>query len=144
MWSSHNTYLPIVLNVQTQKLSRLLLQRIYAARESFYLHNSLLTKVLAQNRGLGSARKGLIFIRSQKGTQPGWLTQTGQTQQGIRYHVPSCLVPVGELAGGKWVAAPEVCGALGNKSYSVHFAAFFVSSAYQYYCCYCLLHLLFC
>ena len=28
------------------------------------------------------------------------LTQTGQTKQGTRYHVPSCWVPVGELAEG--------------------------------------------
>jgi len=48
---------------------------------------------------LGSARTGLVFTRSQEGTQPGGLTQPGQTEQGIRYHVPSCWVPVGWGAG---------------------------------------------
>jgi len=36
-----------------------------------------------------SARMGLTFPRSQEGTQPGQLTQTGQTEQGIRYQVPT-------------------------------------------------------
>ena len=45
---------------------------------------------------LGSARTGLIFTRIQEGTQLGGLTQSGQTQQGTPYHVPSCWVPVGE------------------------------------------------
>jgi len=49
---------------------------------------------------LGSARTGLIFIGIQKGAQPGGLTQPGQTEQGIPYHVPSCWVPV----GGSWAA----------------------------------------
>jgi len=48
---------------------------------------------------LGLARTGLIFTRIQEGTQPGGLTQPGQTEQGIPYHVPSCQVP----AGGSWV-----------------------------------------
>jgi len=59
---------------------------------------------------LGSARTGLMFTRSQEGTQLGWLTQTGQTEQGIQYHVPSCWVLVGELAGGKAVTARECAG----------------------------------
>jgi len=51
---------------------------------------------------LGSARTGLIFTRIQEGAEPGGLTQPGQTEQGIPYHVPSCWVPVGgELRGGK-------------------------------------------
>jgi len=49
---------------------------------------------------LGSARTGLIFTRIQEETQPGGLTQPGQTEPGIPYHVPSCWVP----AGGSWAA----------------------------------------
>jgi len=30
---------------------------------------------------LGSAQTGLVFTRSQEGTQPGRLTQTGQTHR---------------------------------------------------------------
>jgi len=41
---------------------------------------------------LGLARTGSIFTRIQEGTQPGWLTPPGQTEQGIPYHVPSCWV----------------------------------------------------
>jgi len=48
----------------------------------------------------GSARTGLIFTGIQEGTQPGGLTQPGQTEQGIPYHAPSCSVPV----GGSWAA----------------------------------------
>jgi len=49
---------------------------------------------------LGLVRTGLSFTRSQEGTQLGGLTQTGQTEQGIWYHVPSCWVlSGGELAG---------------------------------------------
>jgi len=33
---------------------------------------------------LGSARTGFIFTRSREETQPGGLTQTGQTKQGIQ------------------------------------------------------------
>ena len=47
---------------------------------------------------LGLGRTGLIFTRIQEGTQPGWLTQPGQTEQGIPYHVLSCWV----LVGGSW------------------------------------------
>ena len=47
---------------------------------------------------LGLARTGLIFTGIQEGTQLGGLTQPGQTEQGIPYYVPSCLVPV----GGSW------------------------------------------
>ena len=49
---------------------------------------------------LGLARTGLIFTGIQEGAQPGGLTQPGQTEQGIPYHVPSCWVPV----GGSWAA----------------------------------------
>ena len=45
---------------------------------------------------LGLARTGLIFTRIQEGAQPGGLTQPGQTEQCIPYHVPSCWV----LGGG--------------------------------------------
>jgi len=44
---------------------------------------------------LGSARRGLIFTRNQEGTELSGLTQPGQTQQGIPYHVSSCWVLVG-------------------------------------------------
>jgi len=50
------------------------------------------------------ARRGLIFTRSYEGTQPG------QTEHGIRYHVPPCWVLGGELAGGKSVTAGECAG----------------------------------
>ena len=55
---------------------------------------------------LGLARTGLIFTRSQDGTQPG------QTKQGIRYHVPSCWVwrgggQGGPTPGGRLVVAQE-------------------------------------
>jgi len=42
---------------------------------------------------LGSARIGLIFTRSQEGTQPRWLTQNG--------HVLSCLVLRGGAGWGR-------------------------------------------
>jgi len=58
-----------------------------------------------------SARTGLIFTRSQEGTQAGGLTQPGQTEQGIPYHVRSCWVPGGgELARGKGVTTQEKAG----------------------------------
>jgi len=57
---------------------------------------------------LGSDRTGLVFTRSQEGTQPGGLTQADQTEQGILYQVPSCFVPVeGELGGRNSLAARE-------------------------------------
>ena len=49
---------------------------------------------------LGLARTGLIFTGLQAGAQPGGLTQPGQTEPGIPYHVPSWWVPV----GGSWGA----------------------------------------
>ena len=87
---------------------------------------------------------GLIFTRSWEGKQPGRLNQTGQTGQGIQYHVPSCQVPVGELAWGEGSRNLWMRGALGGESCSVHFAVCFVYSPYQYYCRYCSLRLLFC
>jgi len=57
---------------------------------------------------LGSAKTGLIFTRIQEGTQPGELTQPGQTEQGIPYHVPSSWVPVGGSGeAGNSLAARE-------------------------------------
>jgi len=50
---------------------------------------------------LGWARTGLIFTRNQEGTQLGGVTQPGQTEQGIPYHVVSCWVLVGG-AGLGW------------------------------------------
>jgi len=47
------------------------------------------------------ARTGLIFTKSLKGTQPGQLTQTGQTKQGIQYHETSCCVLGGETGWGE-------------------------------------------
>jgi len=44
---------------------------------------------------LGLARTGLIFTGIQEGAQPGGLTQPGQTEKVIPYHVPSWRVPVG-------------------------------------------------
>ena len=57
---------------------------------------------------LGSARTGLIFTGIQEGAQPGGLTQSDQTEQGIPYDVPSWWVLVGgELSGGNSLAAWE-------------------------------------
>ena len=76
-----------------------------------------------------SAKTGLIFTRSQGGTQPGGLIQPGQTKQGIAYHVPSCWVlGVGELRGGKPVAAWEREAASGGESNSLHSVLFCVFS----------------
>ena len=77
---------------------------------------------------LGLTRTGLIFIRCQEGTQPGWLTQTGQTKQGIQYHVPSCWVPRGGADWGEVNHSSGVSWALGGESCSVHiqFCGFFL------------------
>ena len=57
---------------------------------------------------LGSATTGLIFTGIKEGAQPGGLTQPGQTEPGIPYHVPSCWVPVtGKLGGRNSLTAPE-------------------------------------
>jgi len=94
---------------------------------------------------LGSVRTGLNFTRSQEGTQLGWLIQTGQTKQGIRYHVPSCWVPCGELAGvGSLVASRECTGHRAVRVALCISTVCFVYSPYQYCCCYSSLHLLFC
>jgi len=94
---------------------------------------------------LGLARTGLIFTRSREGTQPGRLTQPGQTEQGVRHHVPLCWVPGwgGGAGRGEGSRGSGAGGALGGERGSVHFAVCFVYSPYQYCCCYCSLHLLF-
>jgi len=46
-------------------------------------------------------RTGLIFTRSQEGTQPGWLTQTGQTNGVFDTMCHHALFQVGELAPGE-------------------------------------------
>jgi len=52
---------------------------------------------------LGSSRTGLIFTGLQEGTEPAGLTQPGQTEQGIPYHVLSCWVPV----RGSWATGTQ-------------------------------------
>jgi len=92
------------------------------------IHLQVLVKlinVIARPLVLSSARKGLIFTRSQEGTQPGGLTQPGQTEQGIPYHVPSCWVPAGGELGGKSVAAQEGAVAAGGESSFLCSAALF-------------------
>ena len=74
---------------------------------------------------LGLARTGLIFTRSQEGTQPDRPTQTGQTEQGIRYHVPPCWVPGGGAGWGEGSYGSGACGAPGGESCSVHFTVLF-------------------
>ena len=92
---------------------------------------------------LGSASTGLIFTRSQEGTQPGGLTQPGQTEQGIPHHVPSCWF----LVGGNWAGGTHL--QLGSVQRALRVAVFvllfcFMYSPYLYHCCYCSLCLLFC
>ena len=53
---------------------------------------------------LGLARRVLIFTGIQEGAQPGGLTPSGQTEQGIPYHVLSCWVPV----RGSWAAGTHL------------------------------------
>jgi len=48
---------------------------------------------------LGLARTEFIFTRIQEGTQTGGLTQPGQTEQDIPYHVLSCWVRWGGPGG---------------------------------------------
>ena len=79
--------------------------------------------VLANQLVLGSARIGLIFTRSQEGTQPGWLTQTGQTKQGIQYHVLSCSVLSGE-AGWREVNSGSGAPGIGRQELLCAFPLF--------------------
>jgi len=94
---------------------------------------------------LGSTRTGLIFTGIQEGAQTGGLTQPGQTEQGIPYHVPSCWVP----AGGSWAAGTHSW--LGSVWWRREVRAAlcvvlfcFVYPPYLYRCCSCSLCLLFC
>ena len=85
---------------------------------------------------LGSSRTGLIFTRSQEGTQPGELTQPGQTEQGIPYHVSSCWVLVG---GSRAAGTLSLLWSVRQRQ-SVRVALcvllFCVAySHYQYHCC---------
>jgi len=81
---------------------------------------------------------------SPEGTQPGRLTQPGQTEQGIRYHVPSCWAPVGgSWAAGRQLRVGSASTAAGSESGSVHSAVCFMYSSYLY-CCNCSLCLLLC
>ena len=89
---------------------------------------------------LGSARTGLIFTRIQEGAQPGGLTQpqSGQTELGIPYHVPSCWVPVGEAVRRELTRGSGACGAgpIRNNG-SVGRAVHVVFSPHLYRCCSC-------
>ena len=89
---------------------------------------------------LGMAGIGLIFTRSQEGTQPGWLTQTGQTKWGIWYRVMSCSVPSGAAGQGRgqlWLGT--VLGIRWWESCSVHSIAFLLISivvlSVRFLCC---------
>jgi len=67
-----------------------------------------------------SIRSLPIFTRIQEGTQLGELTQLGQTEQGIPYHVLPCWVLVwGELGGGNSLTARECTVVVVGESSSV-------------------------
>jgi len=93
---------------------------------------------------LGLARTGLIFTRSQEGTQPDGLTPPGQTEPGIPYHVPPCWV-LGGGAGRRELSRGSggLSGGAVRESGSV-LRVCFVFSPYLYRCCSCSLCLLFC
>jgi len=66
---------------------------------------------------LGSAGIELIFTRSQKGTETGWLTQTGQTKKGIHRIIESldtmcrhAQFGVGELDRVRLIASVACAG----------------------------------
>jgi len=108
----------------------------------FLLHPGFILFLKFFKLVLGSARVGLIFIRSQEGTQPNGLTQTGPKNAvfDTMCHHAGCWR--GELAGGRWTAAREPLGIRWWESCS-SYSLLFVYSPYQYRC-YCLLRLLFC
>jgi len=89
--------------------------------------------ILSSNSVLASARTGLIFIRIQEGTQPGGLTQPGQTEQGIPYHVLSCCVLAGgELGGGNSVVAWKCVAVAGGESCSLRSVLFCVGCVVRF------------
>jgi len=76
---------------------------------------------------------GLIFTRIQEGTQLGGLTQPGQTEQGILYHVPSCWVLVGGgLGGGNSLVAQERAAAAVVESGFVARSGFVLFSVFPF------------
>jgi len=89
------------------------------------------------------ASTGLIFTGIQEGTQPDGLTQPGQTEQGIPYHVLSCWVPVG---GEREAGIHSRLGSMaaGGDSGSLCGLFYFVYSPYLYRCCSHSFCLLFC
>ena len=92
----------------------------------------------------GSSQDRVNFYKKPGGDTAGPADQTGQTKQGIRYHMTSCLVlkggagweEVNSSSGERWASGGERC--------SMHSTVCFVYSSYQYYCCYCSFPLLFC
>ena len=75
---------------------------------------------------LGLDGTGLIFTRSQEGTQKGRLTQTGQTDWSIRYHVPLCSVLSGGAGQGEVNSGSGARWSSGGESCSVHFAVWYI------------------
>ena len=59
---------------------------------------------------LGTARVVLILTRSREGTQPGWLTQTGQTNGVFDTTCHHARCEVRDLAGGRWIALGSALG----------------------------------
>jgi len=59
---------------------------------------------------MGSAGTGLIFTRSQEGSQPGWLTQTHQTDGVFDNMWCHTRFGVGELAWARLILAWERAG----------------------------------
>jgi len=78
------------------------------------------------------AMTGLIFTRSQEGTQLDRLTQPGQTEQGIRYRVPSCWVLVGAAGRAVRQSRSGAHRAPGSESCSVRVTIYSVYSPYWY------------
>jgi len=76
-----------------------------------------LTKLWFRNRLRccpGFSQERVNFHQKPEGTQPCQLTETGQKEQGIPYHVPPCWVPgekliVAQELVGHWVVRVTVC-----------------------------------
>ena len=79
-------------------------------KNNLYMLYSQLIKKKKFEGVLGLARTGLIFTRSQEGTQPGGLTPPGQTEQGIPYCVLSCRALAGGSGWRKGSCGSGVCG----------------------------------